>query len=55
MCVTQTCGRVDARSDVEVAESVGMGHVAAAPLVVVVSALMVRQAACQGGLGHISV
>lgn len=48
-----TCSRVDAGSDVEVAERVGVGHAAAAPLVVVVSALVVRQAASQRGLGDI--
>lgn len=50
-----TCGWVDAGSNVEVAESVGMGHVAAALLVVVVSTLMVRQATSQGRLGHIPI
>lgn len=38
----RTCGRVDAGGDVEVAERVGVRHAAAAPLVVVVSALVVR-------------
>lgn len=50
-----TCGRVDASGDVEVAESVSMGHVAAARLVVEVSALMVGQAASQRGLRHIPI
>lgn len=50
-----TCGRVDAGSDVEVAESVGMGHASATFLVVTVSALMVRQAASQRGLGYIPI
>lgn len=50
-----TCGWVDARSDVEVAKSVGMGHVAAALLVVVVAALMVRQAASQRQLRCIPI
>lgn len=39
----------------EVAESVGMGHVAAALLVVVVAALMVRQAASQRQLRCIPI
>lgn len=55
MCLGLTCGRVDAGSNVKVAESVGMGHEAAALLVVVVSILMVRQAASQRGLGHITI
>ncbi len=50
-----TCGRVNAGCYVEVTESVGMGHVAAALLVAVVSALMVRKAAGQRGLGHIPI
>lgn len=50
MCLSPTCCRVDAGSNVEVAESVGMGHVAADLLVVVVSILIVRQAASQRGL-----
>lgn len=55
MWFSLTCGRVDAGSNVEVAESVGMGHVAADLLVVVVSALMVGQAASQRGLWHIPI
>lgn len=51
---TLTRGRVDAGSDVEVAESVGVRHVAADSLVLVVSALMVRQAASHRGLGHVA-
>lgn len=50
-----TCGRVDAGSDVEVAESVGVGHVVAVPLVVTVSALMVRQAGGQRWDGHVPI
>lgn len=42
-----TGGRVDAGRNVEVAESVGVRHVAPAFPVVVVPALMVRQAAGQ--------
>lgn len=42
-----TGGRVDASRNVEVAESVGVRHVAPAFPVVVVPALMVRQAASQ--------
>lgn len=45
MCSNQTCGWVDAGSNVKVAESIGMGHVIAALLVVTVSTLKVRQAA----------
>lgn len=55
MCLSLTGGRVDACSNVEMAESVGMGHVAAAPLMIIVLALMVRQAASQRGLGHIPI
>lgn len=55
MCAGRTCGRVDAGSDVEVAERVGVRPVAAAPLVAVVPALMVRQAASQGGLRDVPV
>lgn len=56
MCLSLTCGRVDAGSNVEVAESVSMGHgTAAALLVVVVSALIVRQAASQRRLGHVPI
>lgn len=40
-----TSGRVDAGRNVEVAESVGLRHVAPALPVAVVTALMVRQAA----------
>lgn len=53
MCLT--CGRVDAGSNVEVAESIGMGHVTADLLVVVVSTLMVGQAASQRGLWYIPI
>lgn len=55
MCLSLTCGRVDAGSNVEVAKSVGMGQIAVAFLVVVVLALMVRQAASQRELGHIPI
>lgn len=55
MCLSLTCGRVDAGSNVEVAKSIGMGQAAAALLVVVVLALMVRQAAGQRGLRHIPI
>lgn len=50
-----TCGGVDAGSDVEVAESVGMRHAAAAPLVAVVPALIVRQTTSHGGLQDVPV
>lgn len=43
-----TGGGVDAGRNVEVAESVGVRHIAPAFPVVVVPALMVRQAASQG-------
>ncbi|TNN59140.1 hypothetical protein EYF80_030674 [Liparis tanakae] len=55
MCAGRTCGGVDAGRDVEVAERVGVRPVAAAPLVAVVPALMVRQAAGQGGLRGVPV
>lgn len=55
MCLSLTCGRVDAGSNVEVAKSVGMGQIAVALLVVVVLALMVRQAASQRELGYIPI
>lgn len=55
MCLSLTCGRVDACSDVEVAEGVGMGHVDGAPPVAAVTALMVRQAASHGGLRNIAI
>lgn len=54
MCLTG--GWVDACSNVEVAESIGMGPVGAALLVAVVAmTLVVRQAASQRGLRNVPI
>lgn len=51
----RTSCRVDAGRNVEVAESVGLGHVAPALPVAVVTALVVRQAAGERELKHVPV
>lgn len=50
-----TSGRVDAGRDVEVAESVGLRHVAPALPVAIVTALVVRQAAGERELKDVPV
>ena len=41
-CLGLTCGRVDAGSNVEVAEGISVGHATVAPSVGVMSVLVVR-------------
>lgn len=47
VCLSLTCGRVDAGSDVEVAQSISVGRSSVASLVVMMLALMVKEAAGQ--------